>query len=162
MIGGHFLGGRLEFDLFGRRVQGVVSLSRGNFAQAVTYLTHNFATLVGDHMATLFHQNWGRHVRIIVWDETVLTCMRRYNRGRQARSTWWAHGGVEIGRLGHIRKAQIFFDRGSGAERHFHSPLHCTPRCSWVANLDRRTERIPEIVGPGTRTWECEAQKNTL
>ena len=65
-----------------------------------------------DHMTLRFNedfQTWGLFGRIIVWDETVLTCRRRYNRGRATRSTWWADGGVEVGHDGHIKRAHLFF-----------------------------------------------------
>jgi hypothetical protein len=78
----------------------------------ISYLTHNIAALVTDHNTWLFeseYQTWGREGCIVVWDETVLTCKRRYNRGRLTNTCWWAHGGVEIGRDGHIRRAHIFF-----------------------------------------------------
>ena len=48
------------------------------------YLCHNVCVLVKDHLASLYDassQTWGLEGRIVVWDETVLTCRRRYNRG---------------------------------------------------------------------------------
>jgi hypothetical protein len=80
----------------------------------ITYLGHNIATLAADYNAWLYDtefQTWGKEGCIVVWDETVLTCKRRYNRGRMTNTCWWAHGGVEIGRDGHIRRAHIFFLR---------------------------------------------------
>ena len=65
----------------------------------------------------------------LFWGETVLTCKRRYNRGRVTRSCWWAHCGVEIGRDGHINgHTYFFFRRVKGAEaRIFSHTLFTSP-----------------------------------
>ncbi len=110
----------------------------GHSKTRITHLCHNVCQTATGYMEYIFteaFQSWGRDGCIVVWDETVLACKRRCNRGRETHSCWWAHGGVDIGEDGHIKCAHLFF-LPEGAGRKGDSILPFIVRLARMQSMD--------------------------